>query len=246
MKLVTFNLRMDTPEDGLHRFLYRREAIVERIRREGPDILGFQEALPEMYAYLRRELPEYTFLGHGRSEDYQGEANPIAYRTERFALKAYSTRWLSPTPRIPGSRFPEDQSICPRIFVTAELYDRQEGSVFRVVNTHLDHEGPIARKRALALIAGQIPVDLPTVLMGDFNCPPEDVALESLKGRFRDMSEEIPLTFHCFEGYYNWNTDKIDYIFATKEFQKTACDIWANEEICLSDHYPVCFEGTVT
>ena len=33
MKIVTFNLRMDTPEDGPHRFLFRREAIVERIRR---------------------------------------------------------------------------------------------------------------------------------------------------------------------------------------------------------------------
>lgn len=243
MKIVTFNLRMDTPEDGPHRFLFRREAIVERIRREEPDILGFQEALPEMDAYLRRELPEYTFLGHGRSERYEGEANPIAYRTERFALKAYSTRWLSPTPRIPGSRFSEDQSICPRIFVTAELYDRQEGAVFRVVNTHLDHEGPIARIRAMELIAGEIPDDLPTVLMGDFNCPPEDPALEPLKGRFRDMSEEIPLTFHCFEGYYNGPTQKIDYIFATAEFQKSACGLWKNKDTVLSDHYPVCFEG---
>ena len=243
MKIVTFNLRMDTPEDGPHRFLFRREAIVERIRREGPDILGFQEALPEMDAYLRRELPEYTFLGHGRSERYEGEANPIAYRTERFALKAYSTRWLSPTPRIPGSRFSEDQSICPRIFVTAELYDRQEGAVFRVVNTHLDHEGPMARIRALELIAGEIPDDLPTVLMGDFNCPPEDPALEPLKGRFRDMSEGLGHSFHCFEGYYNGATQKIDYIFATAEFRKSACELWKNQDTILSDHYPVCFEG---
>ena len=48
MKIVTFNLRMENPDDGPHRFLHRREAIVARIRREAPDILGFQEALPEM------------------------------------------------------------------------------------------------------------------------------------------------------------------------------------------------------
>ena len=243
MKIVTFNLRMDTPDDGPHRFLYRRAAIVSRIRAEGPDILGFQEALPAMYDYLRENLPEYTFLGHGRSERYEGEANPIAFRTDRFALKSYATRWLSPTPEVPGSRFPEDQSICPRIFVTAELYDRQTDSVFRVVNTHLDHEGPIARRRALALIAEQIPADLPTVLMGDFNCPPEDEALEPLKGRFRDMSAGLGHTFHCFEGFYTWKTDKIDYIFATAEFRKSACGLWENHETVLSDHYPVCFEG---
>ena len=243
MKIVTFNLRMDTPADGPHRFLHRRTAIVERIRAEAPDILGFQEALPQMYDYLRENLPEYTFVGHGRSENYQGEANPIAFRSERFALKSYCTRWLSPTPEKPGSRFLEDQSICPRIFVTAELYDRQTASVFRVVNTHLDHEGPIARKRGLELIANTVPDDLPTVLMGDFNCPPTDDALKPLQSRFRDMSEGLGHTFHCFEGWYTWKTDKIDYVFATKEFQKTACGLWKNRETVLSDHYPVCFEG---
>ena len=138
MKIVTFNLRMDTPADGPHRFLNRREAIVQRIRREKADLLGFQEALPAMYDYLRENLPEYTFVGHGRSEKYLGEANPIAFRTDRFALKRCATRWLSPKPEVPGSRFPEDQSICPRIFATAELYDRRTDSVLRVVNTHLD------------------------------------------------------------------------------------------------------------
>ena len=243
MKIVTFNLRMDTPADGPNRFANRREAIVERIRSEAPDVLGFQEALPAMYDYLRAQLPAYTFLGHGRSAQYLGEANPIAFRTDRFALKSYCTRWLSPTPEVPGSRFVEDQSICPRIFVTAELYDRRTDAVFRVVNTHLDHEGPIARRRALELIAGAIGRDLPAVLLGDFNCPPDDPALEPLRSCFRDQSQGLGHTFHAFEGYYNWKTDKIDYIFATEEFEKTGCGIWENRGRCLSDHYPVCFEG---
>ena len=245
MKIVTFNLRMETAADGPHRFTARRDAIIDRIRREKPDILGFQEALPEMYAYLRERLPGYTFVGHGRSERYRGEANPIAFLRERFDLKAYRTRWLSPTPELPGSRFPEDQSICPRIFVTAELYDRQTEAVLRVVNTHLDHEGSIARKRGLELIAGELADDLPTVVMGDFNCPPGDPALEPLKAGLRDMSEGIGLTFHAFEGYYNWKQDKIDYIFATKEFRKACCGIWENHGVCLSDHYPVCFDGGI-
>ena len=245
MKIVTFNLRMETAADGPHRFRNRREAIAERIRAEAPDILGFQEALPEMYDFLREKLPEYTFVGHGRSENYLGEANPIAFRTARFALKSCATRWLSPTPEIPGSRFSEDQSICPRIFVTAALYDRQTGCAFRVVNTHLDHEGPIARRRALELIAREIPNDLPAVLMGDFNCPPDDPALGPLLGRFLDQSAGLGHTFHAFEGYYSWKTDKIDYIFTTEEFRKNACGLWKNEGVCLSDHYPVCFEGAI-
>ena len=245
MKIVTFNLRMENPADGVHRFALRKEAIVERIRREAPDILGFQEALPHMYDFLRENLPEYTLVGHGRSERYQGEANPIAFRTARFALKNYCTRWLSDTPEVPGSRFGGDQSICPRIFVTAELYDRQTEAVFRVVNSHLDHEGSDARRRALALIADRLRDEMPTVLMGDFNCPPADAALEPLRGRFLDRSGEIPLTFHGFEGFYDWENGKIDYIFTTPHFRKERCGVWKNEGVCLSDHYPVCFDGGI-
>lgn len=247
MKIVTFNLRMEHPADGPHRFTARRETIVSRIRREAPDILGFQEALPEMYAYLEAQLPEYAFVGHGRSRDYLDEANPIAFRRSRFALKRYATRWLSPTPEIPGSRFGGDQSICPRVFVTAELYDRKTDQVLRVVNTHLDHEGPIARKGGLELIARELGEDVPTVLMGDFNCSPGDPALEPLRGRMEDMSADIPLTFHAFQGWYNWKQDKIDYIFVTGHFRKDSCGIWADgpDGVCLSDHYPVCFEGGI-
>lgn len=247
MKIVTFNLRMENPADGPHCFTARRETIVGRIRAEKPDILGFQEALPAMYDYLREKLPQYTFVGHGRDESYLDEANPIAFRSDRFALKSYATRWLSPTPEVPGSRFPEDQSICPRVFVTAELYDRQTGRVLRIVNTHLDHEGPIARKRGLELIVRETPTDLPTLLMGDFNCPSTDPALLPLRDRFRDMSDGIDLTFHAFQGYYNWKTDKIDYIFATDHFRRESCAIWENgpDGVCLSDHYPVCFVGEI-
>lgn len=247
MKIVTFNLRMENPDDGPHRFTARRETIISRILAEKPDILGFQEALPAMYDYLRENLPQYTFVGHGRDERYLDEANPIAFRSGRFALKSYATRWLSTTPEVPGSRFGEDQSICPRVYVTAELYDRQTGEVFRVVNTHLDHEGAVARKRGLELILRETPVDLPTVVMGDFNCPPGDEALRPLKGRMVDQSSEIPLTFHAFQGYYNWKTDKIDYIFTTEQFVQARCGIWENgpDGVCLSDHYPVCFEGGI-
>ncbi len=247
MKIVTFNLRMETADDDPHKWSLRRDAVLRRNRAERPDILGFQEALPRMYDFFRENLREYTFVGHGRSAEYLDEANPIAFRTDRFALKSCATRWLSPTPEVPGSRFEEDQSICPRIFVTAEAYDRKTGQVLRVVNTHLDHVGPIARKRGLELIAGELRTDLPTVLMGDFNCPPGDEALEPLRGKKTDVSADIGLTFHAFQGYYNWKQDKIDYIFTTPHFEKQSCSVWDNGEdgVCLSDHYPVCFVGYI-
>ena len=227
MKIVTFNLRMENPDDGPHRFTLRREAIVARIREE--------------------QLPEYQFVGHGRSADYLDEATPVAYRKSRFDLKRYETFWLSDTPEVPGSRFLEDQSICPRVCVLALLHDRQTGRNMRIVNTHLDHEGPIARKKGLAQIVQRLArenCDIATVLMGDFNCPPTDEALESVYGAsgLRDVTGHIPLTFHAFRGYYPWKQEKIDYLFVTRNIRVTACKIWDNgpDGVCLSDHYPVC------
>lgn len=247
MKIVTYNLRMENQDDGPHRFSLRRDAILRRIRAERPDILGFQEALPEMKGFLEEQLSEYTFVGHGRSEAYSDEATPVAFLKSRFDLRRYETFWLSPTPGVPGSRFLEDQSICPRVCVFAELHDRQTGGDLRIFNTHLDHEGPIARKRGLELILKRLDREepgVPTVVMGDLNCPPTDPALGPLQARLRDMTAHIALTFHAFQGYYPWKQDKIDYIFVSGEIRGTRCGIWANgpDGVCLSDHYPVCLE----
>ena len=46
--------------------------------------------------------------------------------------------WLSETPYVPASRYAE-QSICPRICNEALFEDLETGKVFRIVNTHLDH-----------------------------------------------------------------------------------------------------------
>lgn len=248
MKIVTFNLRMENPDDGPHRFTLRREAILARIRAEKPDVIGFQEALPEMMDWLEENLGEYCFVGHGRSEAYLDEATPVAFLRSRFALRSCETFWLSPTPRVPGSRFPEDQSICPRVCVLGELYDRQTGKCIRIANTHLDHEGTIARRRGLEGILHrleELPEPMATVLMGDFNCPPGDPALAPLAGRFRDLTAHIPLTFHAFRGYYPWKQEKIDYLFATEQFRSGRCAVWEEgaDGVCLSDHFPVCVDG---
>ena len=44
MKYVTFNIRCDFGQDGANNFIYRRPLILEKIRQEKPDIIGFQEA----------------------------------------------------------------------------------------------------------------------------------------------------------------------------------------------------------
>ena len=63
MKFVTFNIRCDFGQDGANNFIYRRPLILEKIRQEKPDIIGFQEVLPHVAAWLNNDhcLSERTF-----------------------------------------------------------------------------------------------------------------------------------------------------------------------------------------
>ena len=137
MKFVTFNIRCDFGQDGANNFIYRRPLILEKIRQEKPDIIGFQEVLPHVAAWLKENLTEYYIAGCGREKDLTGEAMIIAYRKERFQSVSLETFWLSPTPYVPGSRYPV-QSMCPRTATDVVFEDMETGKVFRVINTHLD------------------------------------------------------------------------------------------------------------
>ena len=95
MKFVTFNIRCDFGQDGANSFIYRRPLILEKIRQEKPDIIGFQEVLPHVAAWLKENLTEYYIAGCGREKDLTGEAMIIAYRKERFQSVSLETFWLS-------------------------------------------------------------------------------------------------------------------------------------------------------
>ena len=73
MKYVTFNIRCDFGQDGANNFIYRRPLILEKIRQEKPDIIGFQEVLPHVAAWLKENLTEYYIVGCGREKDLTGE-----------------------------------------------------------------------------------------------------------------------------------------------------------------------------
>ena len=46
LKVMSFNLRTDTPKDGINAFSERYPRVLEVIRNEKPDLIGFQELAP--------------------------------------------------------------------------------------------------------------------------------------------------------------------------------------------------------
>ena len=247
MKIVTFNIRYDNPDDGHNAFARRKQLITEAITAYQPDIIGFQEVLPHFAQWLKETFTDYYCVGHGREADLEGEHVMLAYRKLRYNLHSVSTFWLSPTPRIAGSRYAE-QSICPRTCISAVFEDGTHNR-FRVYNTHLDHEGAPAREQAVEQILETIKADcktddLPFILMGDFNAEPSAAELRinekaAQKGlNLIDISADSGGTFHNFG---RLPPVKIDYIFAGGGFKASVCKLWKDScnGVFLSDHYPV-------
>jgi len=248
MIFVSFNLRREFEDDGENRFEKRKDLIKATIEKHHPDVMGFQEVLPEALFWLKSSLSDYTVVGTGRDFDLTDEATAIAFDRLKYDLISMDTFWLSPTPFIPGTRY-EDQSGCPRTCTLVLLKSVETGSVFRVYNTHLDHIGSSARLHGAEQIINKISEenlypDAPLVVMGDFNAFPGDpeVRIFSEKAGLKDLTEEIDGSFHDFGSLKK--PEKIDYIFASKNWSAKASGRWEDtfDGRYISDHFPVFVE----
>ena len=219
MKVMSFNLRFDNPGDGINAFSCRIPRILDTIQKESPDIIGFQEVTDPMRTTMREILEGYTTVGCGRDANYHGEAMLIAFKTELFELIEVKNVWLSETPSVPGTKYGFDHSGCPRMYTSILLKHNEIEKPFRFINTHLDHEGEIAR----VLESKQLCRDLSEykenfILTGDFNATPHtpEIALitDSLKERgCIDCTKDLGPTFHNFGKLTQDKQVKIDYIF---------------------------------
>ena len=247
LKVMTFNLRMDTEADGINYFPNREGRILETIRTEKPDLIGFQEASDYIREFLKKSLSDdYTVIGCGRQKNYRGEACCIAFRKDCFELVSFDTHFLSTSPTTPGSIYAgSDQSKCPRLYVHAELSHNQIAKPIHFFNTHLDHKGEQARVLGMAQVLQQLAtVSGESVLTGDMNAHPDTACIglvAALKEKqLKDATAQIERTFHNY-GKNPEHVVKIDYIFTDAEpIEAYAIADNGVDGVYISDHYPVC------
>ena len=252
MKFVTFNLRCDRQQDGDNCFVYRQPLILRSIAREKPDVICFQEILPNMSAWLKKNLSDYYMAGCPRETKPDSEQVTVAFLKEKYQLLEMRTFWLSETPTVPGSRYP-GQSSCSRTCTDTALLEEASGRIFRVLNTHLDHVGKEARERGLEQILrhaenAELFPGVPMILAGDFNAEPDSDEMRLLKTHpgLTDVTRDVGITYH---GYFrNGPPEQIDYIVLAGGLKCESVRKWTDEEtgVFLSDHYPVCAEISFT
>ena len=243
---MTFNLRIRTKHDGENMFDFREPRVLDVIRSEMPDLIGFQEGNNYMTEFLQKNLPEYYFLGHGREADYNGEAPLIAYRWDRFLLHSFAEEMLSLTPQIPGTIVAGiNQSIYPRAFACAELIDKESGRKFAFANVHTDHvDTNVVFAECVMLMQHIGRKSLPFVLTGDFNATPDTAAIKMICATAEqlgtvDATAGIQNSFH---GYGKQKGDfKIDYIFTNLPTDAAQSYAVPNTPAgYYSDHYALC------
>lgn len=256
LKIVTYNIRYDNPEDGENRWSLRKEFLSNQLKFYGPDVFGVQEALRHQVDYLDSALLGFQYVGVGRDDgESRGEYSALFYNMNKFELIDESTFWLSETPDKPSVGW--DASM-ERICTYALLRDKRTNSHFWVFNTHFDHIGEIARKNSAYLIVGKMKMlnlrSYPMVLMGDLNLEPQDETIKFLSDTFDDAKYASELVDFGPDGTFNgFKFDepvkrRIDYIFVDKEkinVQKYAVLSDSKDMKYPSDHLPVYIEMTI-
>jgi endonuclease/exonuclease/phosphatase family metal-dependent hydrolase len=223
-KVMSYNIRYDNPNDGENSWVNRKELLCSQLAFYEPDVFGIQEALPNQVQDISNALPKYTFVGIARDGIGKGESSNIFFKKDKFKLLEQNTFWLSETPEIISKGW---DAALNRICTYALLKENKTKQIFWIFNTHLDHQGEIARTKGIELILYKIKMlntqNYPIIFMGDFNSEPTEERIINLKKLMIDsqeISEENPFgptgTFNGFK-HIEAVTKRIDYIFLSKE-----------------------------
>ncbi len=215
IRLLSWNIRLDTPADGADSWPYRAQGVIGVLQQQQPDVMGLQEVLWHQLVRLESALVGYQRVGVGRQQGLAdsretGEFSPILFRRSRFTLLDSGTFWLNPHNQV-GK--PGWDAALPRICSWVLLQDKQNGQRWRVLNVHLDHHGRQARREAVLLISRHLqqwqqpPAAAPVVLMGDFNPASGDGLLQTLATALpqqQDVLQLKPAADGPAYSFYGW------------------------------------------
>lgn len=250
IRLMSYNIRYDAPDD-VPNWRQRRPHMARQIAFFEPDVLGVQEALLPMVAYLAEQAPDYDHYGLGRDDGAQaGETTTLFWRRDRFETISTQTLWCSTTPDRPSKGW---DAALPRTLTRVVLRDRADGRLLDIRNAHFDHVGAVARERCAELAAG-LPAasadgaTAAVVLMGDFNAGPDTAPYRRiLAAGLRDARAISPVVFGPAGTYNAFDIAKdndgvaIDHVFvgAGLSVERFGVPTDSISGRVISDHFPL-------
>ncbi|MEX1039927.1 MAG: endonuclease/exonuclease/phosphatase family protein [Pirellulaceae bacterium] len=261
IKVMSFNIRFGSANDGENRWENRKEFVAETIHAYGPDLLGTQETEAGQRDFLVEKLPGYGQLGVGRADgQLKGEMMALFYKEERFEKLDGGHFWLSENPDQVGSK--SWDSSLPRMVTWVKLRDKKQEDAKPVLflNTHFDHRGPTARLESARLIrrkAQELGEGCSVIVTGDFNAGEGSAPYKAMFGTNEGAESPVVDTYRVahperksdegtFSGFKEENTGgaRIDWIGVSRDWKILGAKIdrTAKEGRTPSDHFPITAE----
>lgn len=230
--VLSLNIRYSNPADGPNRWDLRKQRAGQFLRERMPELMAFQEVLPQQRADLERMLPEYR--SYGVSRDGKGQDEQCCWFVKGdWWFEEARTFWLSESPHQVSTGW---DAMLPRVCSLVRL--RSSHGSFWAANVHLDHHGAVARRHGLELVLQHLPEGHPAVIVGDLN---QSDLVAAIPG-FRDwidcqleVGQKSLGTFHDFRG--GIQGPRIDAILASPHWRLQ--DFRLLQDPQLSDHYPL-------
>ncbi len=236
MRIMTFNIQ--------HALDYKNQTIdidlfISKIKQYGADICGLNEV-----------------RGDGPVEGYTDQTNAVADGLDynRYFGEAIKVKGTSPYGNALVTSYPIKSSETILISEPSDEYKFDEDGdliyyerrciIKAIVDAHgkdlcviVTHMGlsDIERKNAVAALCKIIDdIEMPLVLMGDFNTTPDDKVLSPLFDRLSDAN--LKSVNPSVSTYPSYSPEiKIDYIF----YRGLDCIRAETVEEVISDHYPI-------
>ncbi len=190
--VITYNIRMNTPDDGVNAWPLRKDKVAGLLKFHQADIFNVQEALPEQMDDLVKSFPDFDHVGVGRDDGVRkGEHMAVFFKKSRFEKLIDGMFWLSETPAKPGLGW---DAQCNRTVTWIKLKDKITKKTFYVLDTHFDHRGNKAREESSKLILKSIKEinkeNLPLILTGDFNLTKSTIPIQLILKELNDAKDK--------------------------------------------------------
>ncbi|MBQ8893152.1 MAG: endonuclease/exonuclease/phosphatase family protein [Clostridia bacterium] len=208
IKVVSYNIRCANDANG-NSIKERAPRLEQVIGKYDPDIMGFQEFVPEWNNYVEPAFSDtYDYIIYYRSKDnYEG--TPVFWKRNKFKLLDSGVFWLSETPDTESLGWDADYyRICSWI----KLEVRATGKVFYYYNTHFDYTEP-PQVPSAQLMTERVVADAPVIVTGDFNMTPKSKGYAAMTEVFADANTAGDTTATFTDYGTKEDPILIDYIF---------------------------------
>ncbi len=245
IRVMSSNLRCFAPLDLFKKsWFYRAELVLDTIKNNHPDIIGFQEVNKIHYDFMQENLVGFDNVIDYRDKAVISEGCAVFYRKDKFDLIDKGSFWLSKTPYVMSKDW---GSAHNRVANYVILQDKNNGKQFVVFNTHLDHKSEEARINGIQVVLDKIEEfgNIPSLLMGDLNDDDDSTTYQKAVENFDDVQAVAIDTMDSCT-YQGWGSEldrpRVDYMLVSKtgfSVLKYEVDTTTYDGVYASDHFPL-------